>query len=862
MPDGGSQWDGKIQPAQLAFLAIYCPELGLTDETFRDQIVFYYSRATQQSRRSKTRLIGENHELHEQENEKLRQIGLAQGMVSFARGFSNDEPVESIETEKSRIALHELEKGWWILASIDLTRIPTSPSKQPPAGLTERTQGTSAVEYSSREVAPSQLLIQDLIHAHSIFLLHHGPSLSSLYVRLTRQKFCNVLSRYWTQFAQQWDVLLHGNPAADVFGGVKLAAGGELGFGVGEEEWGSGEREVLEDLVGRTEGLVDVVVSRFGEPAVGVDVESQTSTKHSPRPNAWLGYGCDPDAADGVIFGGLGNLNRSSLSHVSHWIATIYRHGEYAYGVGQTPHSDRRRRRRRNMESDSNENIKIAKTRDSQARAQRGDAAEAAGSSKPAAKTQQAAHPGIPRPIVSAAESALNNALSSADAQRAGDAGKEQANRIPKRPSYLSSGSWMRVLTLGYVGSPTSAKTERPDERSEPAEAPLEQHSGEAPLTQLDPAPDGASEQHQRLLQEQQESSGYFLIGLKGDLTNIERHEDEDEADESGNRLLLRTLFVKLTKSPHANEVDGTFSRSTSYDRSTEASISPSGSGEERPRRLRVVVYAHRPFIYAFLFDPQSDSLSIPSFYRSLATHLRPLHKPLCRNTSPATVRARFESAQSSAARTTSSSSSSNPASHTGDQRIYDLIYDPIALTTQTSLPNIPSPGATASTAPTTSTATSAEDELARLARSWTRVEALNVHSQILHILESTRRAPREIERTCKTSRGWWVVWMRVAPKLEEGRGGEEGTVGSQEDVAGQEYRQAILVRKASDWQGGGLGRVSVAGASGGGMFGLRGVGWGGGATSAGAGWGPGRLAEGIGIDARRYVEGLLTLNR
>lgn len=33
-----------------------------------------------------------------------------------ARSFSNDQPVDSIDTEKSRIIVHELEKGWWILA--------------------------------------------------------------------------------------------------------------------------------------------------------------------------------------------------------------------------------------------------------------------------------------------------------------------------------------------------------------------------------------------------------------------------------------------------------------------------------------------------------------------------------------------------------------------------------------------------------------------------------------------------------------------------------------------------------------------------------------------------------------------------
>lgn len=32
------------------------------------------------------------------------------------RSFSDGQPVDSIDTEKSRIVLHELESGWWILA--------------------------------------------------------------------------------------------------------------------------------------------------------------------------------------------------------------------------------------------------------------------------------------------------------------------------------------------------------------------------------------------------------------------------------------------------------------------------------------------------------------------------------------------------------------------------------------------------------------------------------------------------------------------------------------------------------------------------------------------------------------------------
>lgn len=107
--------EAKVIPAQLSFLAIYNPSLGTTDETFEDQIVFWYSK-TQKTRRKHANDAKLQRQLQEEENEKLRQIGLAQGMVDFAKSFSNGKPVDSVETEKSRIVLHELERGWWILA--------------------------------------------------------------------------------------------------------------------------------------------------------------------------------------------------------------------------------------------------------------------------------------------------------------------------------------------------------------------------------------------------------------------------------------------------------------------------------------------------------------------------------------------------------------------------------------------------------------------------------------------------------------------------------------------------------------------------------------------------------------------------
>lgn len=109
-----------IIPAQVGFLAIFNPSLGNTDETLDDQIVYYSSVESQTQKRRRYRRAPSSHPTEnvpqDERNERLRQIGLAQGMVSFGKNFSGDQDVDTIETEKTRVVLHELEPGWWILA--------------------------------------------------------------------------------------------------------------------------------------------------------------------------------------------------------------------------------------------------------------------------------------------------------------------------------------------------------------------------------------------------------------------------------------------------------------------------------------------------------------------------------------------------------------------------------------------------------------------------------------------------------------------------------------------------------------------------------------------------------------------------
>ncbi len=74
-----------VVPASLSFFAIYNPSLSRSDETLHDQIVYYHSKSHNIGSRHKNRSNAEDDGTREEKNERLRQIGLAQGMVEFAK---------------------------------------------------------------------------------------------------------------------------------------------------------------------------------------------------------------------------------------------------------------------------------------------------------------------------------------------------------------------------------------------------------------------------------------------------------------------------------------------------------------------------------------------------------------------------------------------------------------------------------------------------------------------------------------------------------------------------------------------------------------------------------------------------------
>ncbi|OJD26653.1 hypothetical protein ACJ73_01968 [Blastomyces percursus] len=832
----------SVVPAQLSFLAIFNPSLGSTDETLRDQIVFYYSRKENErlarSTQQRAAQIDATDDAKIDNNEKLRQIGLAQGMVSFAKNFSNGEAVDTVETEKSRIVLHELETGWWILASIDYTRISPEPLSSPEPQSYNSPE--PRVEYSSREVVPARLILQQLLRAHAIFLLHHGPSLGVLYSRLQRTAFCSALEYFWSRFIWNWNPLLNGNPAVELYNGIKLAATGELGIGVGEEEWGSGEREVLEDFVSRTNGLVDLVVSRFGDPSPSSQRDNSagrqsTNVGSAAEGHPWIGCNAPPRSFDGVVFSGVGAISKQSLTRVSHWMEWIYRYGEDTFGVRRDPKSIRRRKRRKAPEGRTSNGESKANPK------------------SPSHTLKRSLSPGIPPPIVAGPNSTMKPATETSKSGEsnlnAQDSTKSSAENSAD-PSGFGTEKFMKLLTLGYGVSwpdPSNFTLSHPRVNFLRFGGSPQPAAGEAESLSVA----GSSEPESRPLP-RTDSNGRFIIGLRDD-PEIEDSDDEDDLRDSELRnpqvkgaQKERTVLRTLTLMMEASATDGDFEDTKSIDKYQD---------------LQVVVYLNQPFMFTFLFESQTSSLSSPSFYRSIHHQIGPLQKPLLLSTSLDKIPQRAPLWNQYR----------NPKEKPDEQSpLYDFIYDPETRFIHTSLPDIPEPGMPVQTIKLSSPGSSEP--------AWTRQDTLNVHTQIVNTYIETRNRASEIERTCRTSRGWWVLWMRLkdtsvgsksSKQVEGGEGeAEEGEQQSRtpstlhQTPAPKAPKEAFLVRKASDCAVSGHTRHSsgarffrdISGASAASQS----------STGDGRGsWsGPGKLAEGVGLDARRYIQALLNLNR
>jgi hypothetical protein len=605
--------------------------------------------------------------------------------------------------------------------------------------------------------------------------------------------------------------MLHGNPASNVFRGIKIAGCGELGVGVGEEDRGSGEREVLEGFVGRVEGLTDLVVSKFGPSESTGEEESAKDGKSDTYPSGrWLDTGEEPATEDGAIFLGVGALSRKSLRDITCWMEDIYTWGEDAYGVKDSPTSTRQARRGHKS---------VGGTKDSRK-----------GHPQPVDRTTTPASQGS-----SGRDTLSQEPNGSEPTGSTQDEGTTDEGGMNKLMSYLKMG-YGTHWTLG--GSEDGAQTGSPPKQE----------------ARADEASDTTSHRPS-------DSHGHYLIGLLGDMEESNAGEsenrnqtvDESETLEFNSRVLVRTLTVELDNADRAEsqKVEDLGSQTT------ELTLTKSGGKDymdpnsqfdsqdrNKTQKMRVVVYVNKPFVFTFLFQNRTDSLAWDGLYRSLHHQLAPLRKPLAVST---TYRP------------------DKPALGGTASHIFDLIWDPKVMTIHSTIPSIPTP---------------AEMLRENTARVWSRAEAVNTHNQILSIYTATLTDYSEFERTCKTNRGWWVVWTRISERdpirpqsaetkslnTAEGHSSETGGIPAvptlqPHDSSESEFscgpkhpnpppkprvnKEIFLIRRAGEHTG--LRGVSSSYAENGGSIWTEGA---------------GRLAHGIGIDTNKYIEGLLSMGR
>ena len=367
---------------------------------------------------------------------------------------------------------------------------------------------------------------------------------------------------------------MHGNPAVDIFNGLKLAAGGELGIGVGEEEWGSGEREVLEGFIERTDGLVDLVVSRFGSAPPAEDgADEKTKSTDISRlqeiPNDWQGAAQDPRPSDGVIFSGVGAIKRSSIRDISAWVEMLYKYGHDAYGIQDNPATFRRKRPKipslanRPSSDTANEH-----PQQGNAQIRRYTAEDVSGENRKKKETPI----GIPPPVVS-----LQNPQAIKSTTYAPPRDKPKPQNKSERDESGADGqpasgteTLMKYLTLGVYGYQWGIPLKRSPSQAQ--DSTQDRHDANAKgLPKVAHKPSSSAEQEL--------SHGYFMIGLQGDLEQDSIAEDESAADagtdpdnvndtpSSNNRTMRRMVYVER------NPVKTTEPRQTSSDDRKSANV-------------------------------------------------------------------------------------------------------------------------------------------------------------------------------------------------------------------------------------------------------------------------------------------------
>lgn len=598
--------------------------------------------------------------------------------------------------------------------------------------------------------------------------------------------------------------MLHGSPATIVLGsgGIKMA-GGHPGREIGDEE-----RRFLKGWVEKekTRGMVDMVAFRFGDYTNetanmncgiagkqgqgqrgywfwGNSAKASIAAATSPQKGNSMGPALIM-SQDGCIFPGTGALETHSVRDISTYISELYQHGDEASarssGV-RKPKRDLMKPREppkpRNFPSTERKNSPVRLPRRSNS------------TSKPAREESEAATtPPLAGIKLKSAVRAEATEGSNCVRNRVAEVTAWESSK--SRSSSNTNAKILNLLTFRWSGGSTKSNQTANNKTGCPNAAKASSEPEPLPTGNVVPraesvvGPEDSGKTKAELGNTIKRAR--FAIGFLGDLYADDLDDDLKDENSSG-RITSRTVWVERRKKVdedvavvvqprHRERCNNEVPMITRSDMEFEefrivvyivshTSRSPTPPGNI-PQTNELLPQNH-PLIFAFIFNNSAPQLTSPASYRTLHHQLSPLLIPLLK-----------------------SSNFSNGALPTTDflhRPPYDIFYNPSMHTIHSTVPPIPEPGSNPD-----------------LQIGWTRVDAFHVHTLILGILSETRSDRAERERSARSTKGWWINWMRL-------EGGEEG----------------IVVRRAGE------NKVDLM-------------------TGAGAG-------VGVGVDFRRYVEGLVT---
>ncbi|KAL1922300.1 uncharacterized protein VTP21DRAFT_9839 [Calcarisporiella thermophila] len=170
--------DKDRTPPSLSYFCIYNPTLGTSEETSKDQLLYYAARKAVPL------------------DAKLKQVGLAQALVNFTRVFSQNKPCENVHTQKNRLVFLEAEPGFWIHMCIELGQM----KKQ---GKDSSGKPKVNIEYLDHELQDVTIRAA-LEQAYQIYKLFNG-SFESTIRKQSIKHLQHRLEDFFGEWIWKWD---------------------------------------------------------------------------------------------------------------------------------------------------------------------------------------------------------------------------------------------------------------------------------------------------------------------------------------------------------------------------------------------------------------------------------------------------------------------------------------------------------------------------------------------------------------------------------------------------------------------------------------------------------------------------------